>query len=124
MKCSCREYERNGIPCRHICQNKLSILNYKIEHVENTVAIMERHQGNAVGMTQEMHNCNADFSFVGPVDETSDTPKPVGSHELLNPLCKELIQLCDVAGKDKAAKTASDLESLIISLKEEIASEQ
>ncbi|KAG7368818.1 hypothetical protein IV203_031561 [Nitzschia inconspicua] len=85
---------------------------------------MERHQGNAVGMTQELHNCNADFSFVGPVDETSDMPKPVGSHELLNPLCKEPIQLCDVAGKDKAAKTASDLESLIMSLKEEIASEQ
>ncbi|KAG7345185.1 MULE transposase domain containing protein [Nitzschia inconspicua] len=107
-----------------LMKNKLSILNYKIEHVENAVAIMEKHQGNAVGMTQEMHNCSAEFSFVGPGDETSDTPMPVGSHELLNPLYKELTQLCDVAGKDKAAKTARDLESLIIALKKEIASEQ
>ncbi|KAG7346261.1 hypothetical protein IV203_005329 [Nitzschia inconspicua] len=85
---------------------------------------MEKHHGNAVGMTQEMHNCSADFSFVGPGDETLDTTKPVGSHEVLNPLCKELIQLCDVAGKDKTSKTARDLETLIIALKEEIASEQ
>ncbi|KAG7358002.1 hypothetical protein IV203_014589 [Nitzschia inconspicua] len=42
-----------------LMKNKLSILNYKIEHVENAVAIMEQHQGNAVGMTQEMHNCSA-----------------------------------------------------------------
>ncbi|KAG7373912.1 hypothetical protein IV203_013007 [Nitzschia inconspicua] len=85
---------------------------------------MEKHQGNAVGMTQEMHNCSADFSFVGPGDETSDVANPIGSHELLNPLYKELTQLCDVAGKDKTAKTARDLEKLIIALKEEIAGEQ
>ncbi|KAG7360109.1 hypothetical protein IV203_035208 [Nitzschia inconspicua] len=108
-------------------KNKLSILNYNIEHVvEKAVPVMEMHHENAVGMTQEMHNCSADFSFVGPGDETLDTTKPVGSHELLNPLYKELTQLCDVAGKDKAAKTARDLETLIIALtvKEEIASEQ
>ncbi|KAG7366810.1 hypothetical protein IV203_029480 [Nitzschia inconspicua] len=64
------------------------------------------------------------FSFVGPGDEISDMANAVGSHEVLNPLCKELIQLCDVAGKDKTAKTARDLESLIIALKEEIASQQ
>ncbi|KAG7372244.1 SWIM zinc finger domain protein [Nitzschia inconspicua] len=49
-----------------LMKNKLSILNYKIERVENAVAIMEKHQGNAVGTTQEMHNCSAEFSFVGP----------------------------------------------------------
>ncbi|KAG7372133.1 hypothetical protein IV203_018276 [Nitzschia inconspicua] len=92
-----------------LMKNKLSILNYNIEHVEKAVAVMEKHQGNAVGMTQEMQNCRAN---------------PVGSHEVLNPLCKELIQLCYVAGKDKTAKTARDLETLIIALKEEIASEQ
>ncbi|KAG7360932.1 hypothetical protein IV203_036031 [Nitzschia inconspicua] len=107
-----------------LIKNKLSILNYNIEHVENAVAIMEKHQGNAVGMTQEMHNCSADFSFVGPGDETPDTTKRIGSYELLNPLYKELTQLCDAAGNNKAAKTARDLESLIIALKEEIASEQ
>ncbi|KAG7346754.1 MULE transposase domain containing protein [Nitzschia inconspicua] len=52
------------------------------------------------------------------------TNTKLGSHEVLNPLCKELFQLCDVAGKDKTAKTARDLESLIIALKEEIASQQ
>ncbi|KAG7370771.1 hypothetical protein IV203_019341 [Nitzschia inconspicua] len=104
-----------------LMKNKLSILNYNIEHVEKAVAVMEKHQGNAVGMTQEMHNCSADFSFVGPGDETSDVADPVGSHEVLNPLYKELTQLCDIAGKDKAAR---DLETLIIALKEEIASEQ
>ncbi|KAG7351360.1 SWIM zinc finger domain protein [Nitzschia inconspicua] len=107
-----------------LMKNKLSILNYNIEHVEKAVAVMEKHHGNAVGMTQEMHNCSADFSFVGPGDEISDMANAVGSHEVLNPLCKELIQLCDVAGKDKTAKTARDLESLIIALKEEIASQQ
>ncbi|KAG7340008.1 SWIM zinc finger domain protein [Nitzschia inconspicua] len=181
IKCSCFEYERNGIPCKHVChlalnfgtsfgsfthhsvdirfwtaysldavvldpselnenelnirnklvtarwkspqpptapasmksmdegrysvgsnlhvetliKNKLSILNYDIDSVEKAV------------------DCMADFFFVGPGDETLDTTKPVGSHEL-----------CDVAGKDKAAKTARDLETLIIALKEEIASEQ
>ncbi|KAG7363806.1 hypothetical protein IV203_027167 [Nitzschia inconspicua] len=49
----------------------------------------------AVGMTQEMHNGSADFSFVGPGDETSDVANPIGSHEVLNPLYKELTQLCD-----------------------------
>ncbi|KAG7356565.1 MULE transposase domain containing protein [Nitzschia inconspicua] len=49
---------------------------------------------------------------------------PVGSHEVLIPLYKELTQLCDIAGKDKTAKTARDLETLIIALKEEITSEQ
>lgn len=107
-----------------LMKNKVSILNYDIEHVEKAVAVMEKHQGNAVGMTQEMHNCSADFSFVGPGDETSDVANPIGSHEVLNPLYKELTQLCDVAGKDKTAKTARDLEKLIIALKEEIASEQ
>ncbi|KAG7371051.1 protein-L-isoaspartate O-methyltransferase [Nitzschia inconspicua] len=57
-------------------------------------------------------------------DETSDVADPVGSHEVLNPLYKELTQLCDIAGKDKTAKTARDLETLIIALKEEITSEQ
>ncbi|KAG7371321.1 hypothetical protein IV203_019891 [Nitzschia inconspicua] len=89
-----------------LMKNKLSILNYNIEHVEKAVAVMEKHQGNAVGMTQEMHNCSADFSFVGPGDETSDVADPVGSHEVLNPLYKELTQLCDITGKDKTAKTA------------------
>ncbi|KAG7353854.1 SWIM zinc finger domain protein [Nitzschia inconspicua] len=107
-----------------LMKNKLSILNYNIEHVEKAVAVMEKHHGNAVGMTQKMHNCSADFSFVGPGDEISDMANAVGSHEVLNPLCKELIQLCDVAGKDKTEKTARDLESLIIALKEEIASQQ
>ncbi|KAG7363201.1 hypothetical protein IV203_026561 [Nitzschia inconspicua] len=107
-----------------LMKNKLSILNYNIEHVEKAVAVMEKHQGNAVGMTQEMHNCSADFSFFGPGDETSDVADPVGSHEVLNPLYKELTQLCDIAGKDKTAKTARDLETLIIALKEEITSEQ
>ncbi|KAG7372658.1 hypothetical protein IV203_018801 [Nitzschia inconspicua] len=46
-----------------LMKNKLSILNYNIEHVEKAVAVMEKHQGNAVGMTQEMHNCSADFPF-------------------------------------------------------------
>ncbi|KAG7338039.1 hypothetical protein IV203_035919 [Nitzschia inconspicua] len=99
---------------RVCCSNKLSILNYNIEHVEKAVAVMEKHQGNTVGMTEEMHNCSADFSFVGPGDETSDVANPDGSHEVLNPLYKELTQLCDVAGKDKTAKTARDLETLII----------
>ncbi|KAG7361662.1 SWIM zinc finger domain protein [Nitzschia inconspicua] len=283
-----------------LIKNKLSILNYDVDSVEKAVAVMENHHGTAVGMTQEMHNCSADFSFVGPGDETldptkpvawkeqttassivrigffptchkprprrtntsahvlptaesmlqqamaasesyisyrvcerkwwvlysghrnlpvrllpvfarfgtyfesvthhsvdirfwtayslyavvldpselnedelnirnklvtarwkspqtptgpaslksldegrysvgsksedkfismtgdetSDVANPVGSHEVLNPLCKELIQLCDVAGKDKTSKTARDLESLIIALKEEIASDQ
>ncbi|KAG7337059.1 chaperonin GroEL [Nitzschia inconspicua] len=71
-----------------------------------------------------MDNCSADFSFVCSGDEMSEATHPASSHELLHPLYKELIQLCDVAGKDKAAKTARDLESLIIALKEEIASEQ
>ncbi|KAG7344882.1 hypothetical protein IV203_032413 [Nitzschia inconspicua] len=89
-----------------LMKNKLSILNYNIERVEKAVAVMEKHQGNAVGMTQEMHNCSADFSFVGPGDETSDVANPVGSHVVLNPFYKELTQLCDVAGNDKTAKTA------------------
>ncbi|KAG7347422.1 hypothetical protein IV203_016127 [Nitzschia inconspicua] len=64
--------------------NKLSILKYNIEqNVEKAVAVMEKHHGNAVGMTQEMHNCSADFSFVGPGDETLDMANPVGSHEAL-----------------------------------------
>ncbi|KAG7350829.1 hypothetical protein IV203_010189 [Nitzschia inconspicua] len=92
-----------------LMKNKLSILNYNIEHVEKAEAVMEKHQ---VGMTQEMHNCSADFSFVRPGDETLDVANPVGSHEVLNRLYKELTQLCDVAGKDKTAKTARDLETL------------
>ncbi|KAG7364440.1 transposase, mutator family protein [Nitzschia inconspicua] len=107
-----------------LMKNKLSILNYNIENVEKAVAVMEKHQGNVVGMTQEMQNCSADFSFFGPGDETSDVADPVGSHEVLNPLYKELTQLCDIAGKDKTAKTARDLETLISALKEEITSEQ
>ncbi|KAG7373015.1 hypothetical protein IV203_033739 [Nitzschia inconspicua] len=59
-----------------LMKNKLYFLNYDIDSVEKAFAIMENHHGNAVRMTQEMHNCSADLFFVGPGDETLDTTKP------------------------------------------------